>query len=89
MSSSKSLTLYIQMHITNFLLAGNSIKHTKYEFDRTELYEYILSHIPPVVNPGNVCSGLCGKCSARNMHQRDDTWFTCSLLVYIKKVLHL
>ncbi len=74
------------MHITNFLLSGGSIE-TKHEFDRTELYEYILVHISPVVNPGNACSGLCGKCVARNMHQRDGTWFTCSVLVYIKKVL--
>ena len=93
MNSSRSHNLYVQMHITNLLLSGDTIEKASKKiynggvFDRMVLYEYILIYMSPRINPNSICSGFCENCKTRNTRKRNGTWFTCSSLVYINKVL--
>ena len=81
------------MHITNYLLSGESIEMASKRiylggaFDKSVLYKYILIYMSPRINPNRFCNEFCENCKARNIHRRKGTWFTCSLLVYINKVL--
>ena len=93
MNSSRSYILYVQIHITNYLLSGGSIEMASDKiynggtFDKSVLYKYILIYMSPRINPNSICGEFCENCKTRNTYRRNGTWFTCSLLVYINKVL--